>query len=90
MKDETRITVYWWDAACHSDLVGTKEELKLMTGIAVNTEGWLIRYDNDGIVLAAERLSDGDGPRFRGVTYIPRDMIREVWIVERIKQITKK
>ncbi len=42
------------------------------------TIGWLMKEDEEGITVANERGTGDGADQFRGVSYIPRKMIRSI------------
>lgn len=71
-----RIVAVRWDDA-HVALVDsyTREEIKDRVPTVFTTFGILVRDDERLVAVAAERCEDAT---YRGVTYIPRAMVREV------------
>lgn len=71
------VTVLWDDA--HSpkstDMVDANELGAVHRIAPILTAGWLLRDDATGITVACEYLDDND---FRGLTFVPRSLVREV------------
>ncbi len=73
------VLVTWDDAWADTDGFAT------MHGIAqthhpmkIQTMGWLLQDDETGVSLANERSSEDGTDTFRGRTFIPRAMVRDV------------
>jgi len=73
------VSVRWLDA--HGTATTTYELHELPhRAIEITTYGLLLRDDADGISIACEDCGDGC---YRGVTFVPRVLVREVKPVKR-------
>jgi len=73
------VSVRWHDA--HATATATYEMHELPhRAIEIVTYGLLLRDDEEGISIASEDCGDGC---YRGVTFIPRSLVREVKPIKR-------
>jgi hypothetical protein len=74
MPTKLLVAVAWDDA--HSTIQSAYAEHELPHApVAILTLGWLLKEDEAGVSLANEFCSDGT---WRGVTFIPRGMLRKM------------
>ena len=69
------VRVTWLDAA-HRDTATCVDDLRAQAtvGVLCCSVGWLVRDDDNGVVLAGELSTTGDDPRM--VVEIPRSLIQ--------------
>lgn len=69
------VAVEWLDATTGGNDEQSNAEILSESLYVYTSYGLLVRADDHCVAVAADRRSDG---RYRGVTYIPRGMIRTI------------
>ena len=69
------VAVVWDDAHVAQVDSFTREEIKERAPVRYTTFGVLVRQDATLVAIAAEVCADGS---YRGVTYVPTQMVREI------------
>lgn len=75
---DQQIAAVNWTDAWHSTGVFTQKEIDNESAYTVTTIGVVVRRDETGIYIAAERINNGN---FRHVHHIPSKMINRVDIL---------
>jgi hypothetical protein len=69
------VAVIWDDAHVAQAASMDDEEIRSMRPVTMTTYGLLVRDDDEMAGVAAELQDDGS---FRGVTFVPRSLVREI------------
>lgn len=71
-----RVEVEWLDAHKNSALEDLSySEDYSHAPMQMRTVGWLIRYDEVGVTVCAEKVTHEETPTYRGQTFVPAGMI---------------
>ena len=88
MKVKHLVGVRWADARGESTKVLDEGSLtSFHNPVHITTYGLLLVDDDIGITVATEDCEDGD---WRGPTFIPRSLVKEVWVVSKNPQRRRK
>jgi hypothetical protein len=80
MSSKLPLVVVVWDDAWKSATtdVTVKDVTDHHKAAVMQTLGWLLKEDATGVSVANERCMDDGDEAYRGVTFIPRGMVRSI------------
>ena len=81
------VAVVWSDAHADAKAEMSQEEVSTMGAYVFTTLGFLVRQDEKIVAVAAEQ---GEDKRWRGVTFIPAQMVSQVVDLGPLRLVEKK
>lgn len=80
------VTCIWKDAWVEAEAgVSLKDAVDKHRPTIMETRGWLLYEDVEGISIAAERCLDANEDYYRGRSYIPKVLIQDLYPLKIIK-----
>ena len=71
--------LFWADAQASSTDVITENNIATKhKPIVMETIGWVIRDDEEGVSICNERFKEGGELQFRGHTFVPRSLVLKI------------